>query len=247
LVFSVVLASCSATRKGRNTVNYQKTESSGVNSLEAIFKNNISNNDFNIQKADINVVQDNISVRLMADLKFKKPDSLLITVRSRSGIEAGRAFISRDTLIIKDRVNKKLLIGIPEAIGAKYGIDPSFIFILLGDIVLDEKDRTKSIDCINEEYRKEYMINGKRVEYIVDCRHKKLKQIRFEGDVNTGNITIGLSDIKNTGGIIYPGRIEINDDLKTLGLIIEIKRIASPWTGKMGVFSGQGYKVIRIR
>ena len=65
----------------------------------------------------------------------------MITVRSRTGIEAGRAFITSDTLIIKDRFNKKLLVGKPETLAKKYGIDPSFLFTILGDIVVEDKDR----------------------------------------------------------------------------------------------------------
>jgi hypothetical protein len=240
----VILSSCSATRKaGKNAGNEIVAE----NSLESVIRNNLSNNSFNIQKAEINVIQDNISVRLIADIKYKKPDSMLITVKSRTGIEAGRAFITRDTLIIKDRVNKKLLVGKPEALGTKYGIEPSFIFTILGDIVVEENDRTGSMDCVKGEFRKEYKIHEKNVEYIIDCQRGKLKQTYFEGDINSGNITIGLSDIINSGKVIYPGRIEINDDLKSVGIIMEIKKIESPWSGKIGSIAGQGYKVIRIR
>jgi hypothetical protein len=244
VVFSAILSSCSATRKaGKNTGN----EIVADNRLESVIRNNLSNNDFNVQKAEINVIQDNISVRLMADIKFKKPDSMLITVRSRTGIEAGRAFITRDTLIIKDRINKKLLVGKPEALGTKYGIEPSFIFTILGDIVVEEKDRAGSLECVKGEFRKEYKVHGKNVEYIIDCQRRKLKQTYFEGDINSGNITIGLSDVINSGKIIYPGRIEINDDLKSVVIIMEIKKIESPWSGKIGSIAGQGYKVIKIR
>ena len=247
LIISAILPGCSATRKAGRTARTSENETVAGNSLESVIRNNISNNNFNIQKAEIEVIQENISVRLIADIKFRKPDTLLITVRSRTGIEAGRAFITRDTLIIKDRINKKLLIGKPGVLGTKYGIDPSLIFVILGDIVVEEKDRAKLIECIKGEYRKEFDINGRNVEYVIDCQRKKLKQTYFEGDINSGNIIIGLSDIINSGKVVYPGRIEIQDDLKSVMIIIEIKKIESPWTGKIGSFAGQGYKVIKIR
>lgn len=247
LIISVLLSSCSSTRKagvaGSSTGNAAISE----NSLESVIRNNLSNKDFNIQKAEITVIQDNISVRVIADIKFKRPDSMMITVRSRTGIEAGRAFITKDTLIIKDRFNKKLLVGKPEVLAKKYGIDPSFLFTVLGDIVLEDKDRTGSMECVKGEFRKEYDIHGKSVEYIIDCQRKKLKQTYLEGDINSGNITIDLSDITNEGKIIYPGRIEINDDLKSVGIIMQIKKIESPWAGRIGSIAGQGYKVIKIR
>ena len=76
--------------------------------MESIIKNNLSKENFYIQKADIKVTQDNISVRFIASIKFRKPDSLLISVKSRTGIEAGRAFITKDTILINDRIKQKI-------------------------------------------------------------------------------------------------------------------------------------------
>lgn len=247
LTISSILTGCSGIRKAGRISGTSENEGIDGYNLESIIRNNLSNNDFYIQKAEIDVIQGNIAVRLMADVKFKRPDTLLITVRSRTGIEAGRAFITRDTLIIRDRINKKLLIGKPEALGKKYGIDPSLVFVILGDIVVEEKDRRLKMECIKGEYRKEFEINGKNVEYIIDCQRKKLKQTYFEGDINSENILIELSNIINSGKMVYPGRIEIQDDLKSIGIIIEIKRIESPWAGKIGSLARQGYKVIKIR
>ena len=247
LIIATALTSCSTTRKAGRTAGALENEITSGNSLESVVRNNLSNKDFIIQKAEVNLIQDNISVRLIADIKFKKPDSLLITVRSRTGIEAGRAFITRDTLVIRDRINKKLLIGKPETLKKKYGIDPFLIFLILGDIVLEEKDRIKSMECIKGEFRKEFGVHGKNVEYIIDCQRRKLKRAYFEGDLNSGDIIIGISNIISSGKIVYPGRVEIHDSLKSVGLIMEIKKIESPWAGKIGSLAGQGYKVIRIR
>jgi hypothetical protein len=246
-IISVIISGCSSTRRAGGSNSGTRNYDVAGSSLESVLRNNLSNNDFNIQKAEINVIQDNISVRVIADIKFRRPDSMMITVRSRTGIEAGRAFITRDTLIIKDRFNKKLFIGKPEALAKKYGIDPSFLFTVIGDLVVEEKDRDLLLECVKGEYRKEYDIHGKRVQYVIDCQRKKLKQIYFEGDINSGNITIDLRDIRNEGKIVYPGMIEINDDLKSVGIVMEIRKIESPWTGRIGSVSGQGYKVIKIR
>jgi len=246
-IISVILSGCSTARKAGGRGSVTGNAGNADNSMESVLRNNLSNSDFYIQKAEINVIQDNISVRVIADIKFRRPDSMMITVRSRTGIEAGRAFITKDTLIIKDRFNKKLLIGKPEVLAKKYGIDASFLFTVIGDIVVEEKDRNVLLECVKGEYNKEFEIHGKKVQYIIDCQRKKLKQTYFEGGINSGNITIDLRDIKSVGKIVYPGVIEINDDLKSVGIIMEIKKIESPWTGRIGSFSGQGYKVIKIR
>lgn len=247
LIIASALTSCSTTRKAGRTAGALENEFISGNTLESVVRNNLSNQDFIIQKAEVNLIQDNISIRLIADIKFKKPDSLLITVRSRTGIEAGRAFITSDTLIIRDRINKKLLIGKPETLGKKYGIDPSLIFLILGDIVIEDKDRIKSIECMKGEFRKEFEVHGKNVEYIIDCQRRKLKQSYFKGNVDEGDLSIELSNVINSGKVIYPGRVELYNSLKSVGLIMEIRKIESPWAGKIGPLTSQGYKVIKIR
>lgn len=248
LAATVLITGCSTARKTGKTSGGSANESATTGyTVESVIQNNLSNNNFYIQKADINIIQDNISVRLVADIKFKKPDTILITVKSRTGIEAGRAFITRDTLIVRDRINKKLLIGKPEALGAKYGVDPSFIMAILGDIVVEEKDRTESMKCVRGDFSREFKVHGKNVEYIIDCQRKKLKQAYFEGDIKSGNITIGMNEIIKSGNVIYPGKIIISDDLKSMSVVIEIRKIESPWNGKISSISGQGYKVVKIR
>ena len=248
LVVVILINGCStAKRAGKTSVDGNVNNEATTTTIESVINNNLSKNDFYIQKAEISIIQDNVSVRLFADIKFRKPDTLLITVRSRTGIEAGRAFITKDTLIIRDRINKKLLIGKPEYLGAKYGVNPAFIMTILGDIVVEDKDRSAAFRCIRGEFTREFEVNGKKVDYIIDCQRNKLKQAYFEGDVRSGNITIGMNGIEKSGNVMYAKKIEINDDLKSLSVIIEINRIESPWTGKIGSLAGQGYKVVKIR
>jgi hypothetical protein len=247
VVLSVFLSGCSVSRKSGSTARETVKEVYDDNSVGSVIRNNISKENFYIQKADIKVTQDNISARFIAGIKFRKPDTLLISVRSRTGIEAGRAFITKDTILLNDRINKKLLIGNPEIIEAKYGIDPIFIFAVLGDIIVDEKELKEPLDCKKGIFRKEFEINNRRVEYTIDCSKKKVVTAYFEGDIKTGNITIDYGNIMISDRIRYPQRIEITDDLRSLNIILEIKKIESPWDGKIEFVRGTGYKVVKIR
>jgi hypothetical protein len=244
---SVVLSGCSVFRKSGSTPGEAAKEVIDENSFASVVRNNISNENFYIQKADVKVTQDDISARFVAGIKFRKPDSLLISVRSRTGIEAGRAFITKDTILLNDRINRKLLIGNPEIIGEKYGIDPVFIFAILGDIIVDEKGLKESLSCKKGIYQNEFEIDNKSVEYTIDCSKKKAVRAYFEGDINNGNITIDYSNIIISEGIRYPQKIEIVDDLRSLNIILEIKKVVSPWDGRIEFVKGSGYKVVRIR
>lgn len=233
-------------KSGRNG-SYAEREISIDNNVGAVVRNNISNENFYIQRADIKVTQENITARFTAGIKFRKPDTLLVTARSRTGIEAGRAFITKDTILLRDRINKKLFIGNPEMIEAKYGVNPSLIFAVLGDVIVEESEMKRSLDCVKGIFRKELRFRNKSVEYTIDCARKKAVQTYFEGDIKTGNITINFSNIMSLNGVQFPQRIEIIDDLKSINIIIEIKKIESPWEGKIEFIPGSDYKVVKIR
>jgi len=247
ILTAILSGGCSVSRKKLDTGSSTANAVIDKNSLESLIVNNLSNSDFHIQKAEIKVIQNNISVRFSANIKFRKPDTLLITVRSKSGIEAGRALITKDTILINDRINKKLLIGSPSVIGPKYGIEPSLIFVLMGDIIVDDKDFKRSVNCIKGIYKDEFKINGRNVEYIVDCDNRKATGAYFEGDVRSGNITFKFNNIVRQGNIRFPSEVEVIDDLNSISIILNIKKIESPWNGRITFIPGYGFRVAKIR
>ena len=65
LVISVILSGCSSTRKAGGIGSSTGNANIVGNTLESVFRNNLSNSDFNIQKAEISVIQDNIYLSLL--------------------------------------------------------------------------------------------------------------------------------------------------------------------------------------
>ncbi|MFZ2340199.1 MAG: DUF4292 domain-containing protein [Bacteroidales bacterium] len=246
-MLALVFSACSTTRRAGKTDTGTTFDETAGNSLETVISNNLSNQDFFIRRADIRVRQENVTVNLNASIKFRMPDSLMISVRSGIGVEAGKGFLTGDTVIVNDRFNRKLMVGDPEEIRSKYGIDPGLIYVILGDMIISKDEYRSMMNCQKGEFRKQYSVEGRNVEYTVDCQKKKIRRVYLEGDIRTGNVTIFLSGIVKNGNITYPEKIVINDDLKELDLEIEIKRIESPWSGSIGSVGGKGYRVVKIR
>jgi hypothetical protein len=246
-LLAVAFSGCSVAGKTGKTGSGTTLDATGGNRLETVISNNLSNNDFYIRRADIRVRQENVTVNLNASIKFRRPDSLMISVRSGIGVEAGKGFLTGDTVIVNDRFNRKLMVGDPEEIKSKYGIDPALVYVLLGDLIVGKDDSGSLLNCQKGEFKRQYNVEGRNVEYTVDCQRRKVKRVYLEGDVRTGNITILLSGLVKDGNILYPQKITINDDLKELDIEIEIRRIESPWSGSIGTVGGQGYRVVRIR
>ena len=91
------------------TTDYTKPGSSNV--FESTKNQNITNNGFFIQKAEIEIVTGEGKEKYLASIKFEKPDKYLISVKSRTGIEGARIYISNDSILVNDRINKKLYSG----------------------------------------------------------------------------------------------------------------------------------------
>ena len=228
----LIVSGCTATRKASDRPIGRVGETSAGFSVSEVLSNNISNENFYIAKADIRVEQENVAIRLGASFRFRKPDSLLVIVRSRTGIEAGRGLITKDTILINDRINRNLMIGSAKS---------------LGDVIIEERDTRRKINCKDGGTSEVFIYDGRRIEYTFDCKGAKVVRTYFEGDVRSGNITIEYSDFTESGKIRFPQRIEMYDDLKSLKVVIEMKKIERPWSGSLRFIPGSGYRVVKIR
>lgn len=248
IALSVIISGCSVSKKREADAFFDK-EGGDLRSvaIAEVLKYNITNRNFNIERADIRISQGRVSVRFTASLKFRKPDSLMITVRSRAGIEAGRALITSDTILVNDRINRTLLIGKPEIIGPKYGIEPGLLYAVLGDLIIGEHNSDHAFKCNNGFFSDNFEMYNRRVVYTIDCREKKAVKSYFEGGITSGNITAQFDEIRSINNVKYPGKILINDDKESMDIFIEIKKIEIPWEGRIKFIPGSNYKVLRIR
>ena len=246
-IILLIVSGCGSSRRAADRTAGRTGETGTEYSVAEVVRNNITNENFYISKADLRIEQENIAVRLSASFRFRKPDSLLVIVRSRSGIEAGRGLVTRDTILINDRINRNLMIGSAESLGSKYGIDAGLIYALFGDVIIGNEDFKRKLNCRDRNATDVFRYGGRRIEYTFDCSRNKVLKTYFEGDVRSGNITLEYSDFADAGRARIPQRIELNDDLKSLKVSIEIKNIESPWNGSLRFVPGSGYRVVKIR
>lgn len=248
ILFSIILATgCSVSRRGNIRTDGAESAPGTSSTIASVLANNLTNTDFFIQRADIRLTQENITVHFIAAIRFKRPDSLIISVKSRAGIEAGRAFMTRDTVIISDRINKKLLVGDAKSIKSKYGIESSYIYAVLGDLIIKQKEELKTLNCNKGNSLAKIESQGSKIEYTIDCKRKKAVKTYFEGELRSANIEVGFSDFIRVDRIEIPRKIEISEDKNNLNLGIEIKKIEIPWKGSFKFIAGNGYKIVRIR
>lgn len=237
---------CSVAKKASAPGVVKESGIKPARSLQSVINNNISNYDFYIQRADIVLQQEDFTVRLNAAVKFRKPDSLVISVKTKAGIEAGRALVTKDTLIINDRINRSIIIADAKAVRSKYGIHPVYIFAVLGDLIIDEKERVTNNICSKGGSLQKFLTFDRRIEYTVDCNKSKAVGAFFEGDIRSRNLEFTYSDFFSAGNIRIPGKIQVADDFETIKILVEIRKIIVDWPGPVNFSTGSNYKVIKI-
>jgi hypothetical protein len=246
IVLSFLITGCSALKKSAGKGVFEKSISeNGL--VDATIGNNLSERNFYISKAEVVASSGGISTKFLASIKFKKPDSMLLVIRSIIGTEVARALLTKDTIMLNDRINKVLLIGRPGIRTLKYGISPDIFFVVLGDLVLNKEQRNKQLLCEDGYSKVSFPLNGKTIDYSIDCRRQKVNEARIEEDVFSGEIKVRIKKFLNLNGFSIPGKIEVSDPDADSGLNIEIDKIEPDWKGKIEFIPGRNYSVKIIR
>lgn len=242
-IFSI---SCSVIKSRKTVTDNVSTESANEDVMERTINQNITRNGFNIQKAEIDVYTSEGRQKVLGSLKFESPDKYLISIRSRTGIEAARIFISKDTILINDRINKRLYVGSPGYLKRKYGISAAVLPVVLGDVIGGKYSDDKRTDCLDGKLIVNGLIEGVKINYVIDCRKGKLISANPENSLNNDGLNIKYNNFRKDGNSLIPGQIDINDSNSSTTIEIRIIKIESPWTGDVNFIPGNKYEIVKL-
>lgn len=165
-LFLTTILGCSSIRKSLITVPVDNINN--ITDINDITKNNLTRNDFDIQKIEIQYKDRERDESLMANLKFRKPNDFLISLRTKIGLEIARIKITNDSLFIIDQINKTLYYGSNSFLINNYGLRIEFMPLLIGDILIKNRAITKAFQC-NENSLLTSNFNNYSINYNVDC------------------------------------------------------------------------------
>jgi hypothetical protein len=244
----VILLSCgcSVLRKdGMKNYNDQNGDVS-KNIIQNVEKQNLTAKGFYIEKAEIEIINQEGSEKYLSSIKFESPDKYLISLKSRTGIEAARIYISRDTIFINDRINKKYFHGSPEYLNLKYGVSIFFIPVILGDFISDDSTKGNNTDCAQGKRKFDGRIKGLRINYIVDCWKNKIVESGIENSLNRNSFLIDYSNFGKRGDIIIPLNIRVIDNNRNATISLKIEKILVPWDGAIEFSPGKNYESLQL-
>ncbi len=207
---------------------------------------NLTKKNFFIRKAEIKVISEDGSDSFLASLKFEQPDRFLLSLRSKTGIEAARIFLSGDTVLINDRINRILYHGSPMALKRKYGISASLLPVVLGDFLMNKVADPGSVTCINGKQDIVSIIDGVRVLYTIDCKLMKTILAVPDNSMNRAGLEISYHDFFSEAHVVIPGRIEVKDLQRKLSVEIKIVKFESPWIGNIEFIPGNNYEMQQL-
>lgn len=239
------LTGCSAARKS-STVSYE--DKSGVTVYEKdLAERNLTNNNFYIQKAEIQFDNNGESVNLLATLKYQKEGKYLISVRTKSGLEVVRILLTNDTILANDRINKKLFRGSTLYLESKYGISFKTLPVILGDYIFDNTLKEEIVDCNNGKAEFYRYSGNKKIIYQINCKEKKVEVASFNSETGEGKIEVRLGDFTGEGNYVYAGTCEIIDNKSNSEIKIDIKKIEFNTDDNLKFIPGNNYEEILLK
>jgi hypothetical protein len=208
-----------------------------------VVNQNVTDASFFIARADVDITVKGVNDKFIASIKYLVTGEYLISLRSRSGVEGARIFISRDTVLINDRINRKLYFGSGEEMLLRYGVSPSVIPVIFGDYIYSDIEANIVANCVNGEVRSYQTVGEMDVAYILDCGEQKVISARSG---NTKSISMKFSNFINLNEKKVAGEIEFEDIARELKLTMRIRKLESPWEGEIDFIPGSGYEHIPL-
>jgi hypothetical protein len=246
LLTIVIFSGCSVTRKSIIESNYSNDLNSNLSFIEIVKSQNITNEGFFIQKAEIEILNENGSQKFIATVKFERPDRYLISLKSRTGIEGARIYLTRDSLMVNDRINKKMYFGNVLTVKSKYGIDTESLPVIFGDFIINNKTAERKDLCTGTSINIESNVKGTYLNYIIDCKKKKaISVLENSSDMERG-ADIKYANFKKIDKFFIPGSVIIKDSKMGIEIKIKIIKVVSPWSGTFKFIPGKGYELIEL-
>lgn len=240
----IFITGCSVIKKRSISENNISEVFKANNYLEGVERQNITAQSFFIQRAEIELISGEESQRFIGNMKFVSPDKYLVSFKSKAGIEAARIYITKDTVLVNDRINKKLFYGKPENLRKKIGIAYEVLPIILGDFIKGNEKLIEKVVCADDVTDLDCSVSGMKISYKFDCNKMKIIEARLESGFKSDYAVIEFGTFIKAGSGLMPSRIRVISD--KFEIIVRIEKIESRWEGNIEFIPGSRYDLIEI-
>ena len=245
IILLILTGGCTSKRVVSESWDTLKNESA-EKVINAVRKSNISEDNFFIEKADLSVTVNNEIKKFVFNVKFIKPEKYLISIRSTSGIEGARIYISKDTVLINDRIGKRLIYGKPKDLERISGFPYLVLSMIFGDLIPYEDGTKNEKEIVDNQLIMRQSYKGRVVKSVLEPKIGKVKFASFSSGNQKDDVKISYSKFGKTDKHI-PGKTDLINLSGNISAKIEIKRIQIPWNGEIEFIPGKGYNKEEIK
>ena len=238
---------CAIINHSKDIITNKSKKESGNEIQGNLGEFNISLNNFFISKAEIEIVTPDKSEKLLGSFKFVLPGKYLISLRTRSGMEVVRVLLTNDTLLLNDRINKKLYYGSPLYLKRMYGFTPALLPLIFGDFLSDNGNDTLKLKCVEGIADIKGYVKGSKISYIFNCRKRKSIGAFIENSLDQKEVEIAYEKFVENPDYLIPQDIKISELKSKFKIEILIKKIESKWTGDIEFIPGSGYEKLPLK
>lgn len=246
VIAAVILSGCSSVRKTMIKVPV-KSEYSKLELAERTLSRNLTGIDFNIVKAEVEIMNNGENQKLVASVKYRKPGNYLVTIRNRTGIEAARVYITHDTVLINDRIYRKLYSGSNEYLLQKYGIATNTLPLVFGDYLSSLTEVETLKDCSSGISEIQGYLETKEIWYYLDCMKAKVSAVTISEKTGTAGLNMKFGDFRSAENITYPAQILIEDIREKTQISIKIISVDFTDKRQLEFIPGKNYERIILK
>jgi hypothetical protein len=221
---------------------YGSEGKSAASVLRNTIDRNLSNSGFFIHKGRIQTSGESGRISLFFTMKFAPPANYLISLRSKTGIEAYRIYLTPDTVLINDRFNKSVLYGNINDFERITGLPAALLKVSYGDLFLIDPKLQPDEVCIDNEVRLNEYFMGLMVKTTINCLNDKVKSVMLTTGVPDEFITIEYKSTREDHNGL-PKKVEINDFRRKIKITLSLDKYTTPWIGDIEFIPGTGYSV----
>lgn len=243
LALIILISSCSTVSR-LNTVSDNASERSDI--LKLILNNNLSNNNFQIQKIELKVNLKGQEDKFLANLKYAQNGDLLISIRNFTGIEGLRILLRGDSIKINDRLNKRFYYGNAQYLIGNYGIRKEMITIILGDLFVNQANLTRT-NCTDNLISIKSIYKNYELRYNASCNGKKIINADISDSRGAIKIVGSFGKFRSDGIFKFPGVGNFEMAPKGLSVSYKIKNIQAFDGVVSDMAEGKNYEKILLR
>ena len=243
LILFIGLTGCAVSGKLGDNSNVSSYNTKEI--LKSTSLKNLTATGFFIQKGRITTYSSEARIVLFFTMKYSTSGNYLISLRGRTGIEAFRVFMTKDTILVNDRLNQRLLYGNPKDFAYISGLPVELLKISVGDFFVN-KPSLETAPANPGEIRLIDYFEGLSIHSSIDSRREKLKEIYINSGDGGNGISLEFSKYRDDSYNV-PRKIEINDAYRKIKFVIQIDKYIAPWVGEFEFIPGKNYNRTPLR